>query len=823
MACSLATVGACATPGVPRSSARPRERELVATHVAAAPRVTVATPLTGPPWRVDDTRIVWGGVRFEVRDAEVEAAGGLGGRIVAVTHSERGWLFLTADGVLARAGDFLGGLELVERWDGTGSLVAARDRIVIAQRDVLWTSAGDELARHSLPAPLEDGAFLGDTGLALAGGALHETRDGGRTWSPIDLGGVLPLAVSLADDGFAVMRTDGPHRWRDGGWERVSSAPTETAILTSSQRLPLLRAAARLPWMRLDAELLAELEEQARNLEEGCVDAAFGGAYSFARCARDGAAWWERRGGAELVRVDVASSDPPLVSTDGRTALWMTPCGAREDGACALVGDRATSAPLDADADVVAVGAGLAVVRRDDAEPWERALLVDLRTGRPVLVRFSSEARAMLDAPTVQLEGAWIASDGRSLTLSLRRESAHSRQLVLATGDPAAGLRVHPLPLGAAQVGTLAGGAVVVFGDSARGHHWGRSGGRFRRLQIPLDGALGSEADDVLTCSETSCRSGSIVIGTDTQAESALLGGGGWVQPTLTPRVRVIQLDEVREWPRLECDGATWTPLTAAGSVVSTQPRARARREVDGAIERWSWRTGSGPEQYATAPAPASAPESVTLMHATPQYALVARCVARACAVDMLREGRVEAIPAPPLLAGWATLPLDDGGAIVVVRVSAPNREYPINIGWRFDATGRLARSIARPAPLYLARWGSYGWLEPAGDELIFTGLDGSVRRFGHHSEHEPRPCRDAPRRDALLVRHTTQSWLDRDGRHLSAFPWLELEPASACVRAYEVHPATPMEVWPSRIEAHAGRLRVIERGRPSGECREHH
>lgn len=833
----LVALAACAHP-----MATPPPPQPPALSAPGVPHAAVATPWAGEPWRVDDTRVVWGGVRFEQRDETLEAAGGFAAPLIAAASTDAGWLFLTSDGLLARADEFLGTPEVIERWSEPGWAVRSTGRIVLANRDGLWTSVGQRLERMALDVPVYAAAFRGDWGLVVGDDVVHETRDGGRSWSTLDLAGELALDVVLhPDGGFVVMRTDGPHRRRGGTWESASSFPDAWDGVESSVRSPLLRAAATLPYMRLDAAFLEALEYAGYAVDEGCIELAFGGPFAFAYCSRADAEWWERRDGTRELRLDVADSQPPVVSLDGRTALWWSPCGGLDpatDEACALLDEQLVRVRNDHDASVRGVGGGLALLERHQGdELWERLVLVDLRTGRESPLRFSNEARTLIRGNTVQFEHVAIHSDGAVVALTFARAAEGNQRLVLVAGDPAVGLQVRRLPSGAAHATILRDGSAVAFGTEASDLFWAPDGGRFQRVPLRADGVVPYDPYDLLSCGATTCRVGVITIGTGPVPEPATAAGFGaganLVRDTRTSfAAAVMPRDELRRF-RLDCDG---TAITArderSGAVRSAAPEVRVSRRVEGGrvppgrgrsvieggVERWSWRVSDGPEQHAVGPA-SSAPVygQPIVARATRHYALVMRCAARGCDAEVMREGRIERVPAPPW-SDYAAVPLDGGGTLVVARVVVSGTGARLYLGWHFDASGRLAHRIARTTPLQLARWGGYGWAERVGGELVFTSSDGTQRRASLPAHEGSDTCGNPRRDDALLVRSEDVVRVI-SGEELAAFPWVELTPQRACIRSYELRPLQPLDEWPSRIEAHHGRLRLVQRGRPI-ECR---
>ncbi|MDB4928632.1 MAG: hypothetical protein JWM10_1116, partial [Myxococcaceae bacterium] len=133
----------------------------------------------------------------------------------------RGWVFVTADGTIARSDTFTGPLRLLGRvpcvrpWVGPARSAGRVALVDLA--GALWTTDGTAPAtRWSFPSRVRAAVFA-DTvhgAVVLEHGELLETRDAGRTWPRVDLGHEVAWTVALTPRGIAAATTAGA--WRLG-------------------------------------------------------------------------------------------------------------------------------------------------------------------------------------------------------------------------------------------------------------------------------------------------------------------------------------------------------------------------------------------------------------------------------------------------------------------------------------------------------------------------------------------------------------------------------------------------------------------------------
>jgi hypothetical protein len=196
------------------------------------------------------TRVVAGSLRAELTaDGVALADDRFEFRIMAAvraTPAGAAWLFLAADGTVARASSFLGPLEplghVPQLEDRTlDSLTASQGRLAIATRDPhasLWTTDGSApvAPAHDLPPGNVVSAAFADADhgmIVVEGGALFLTRDGMRSFARIDLGDAAAATVAAMDGALYVMTSSGGARFdRDG---TLRDAPGTVSVMPPPQ------------------------------------------------------------------------------------------------------------------------------------------------------------------------------------------------------------------------------------------------------------------------------------------------------------------------------------------------------------------------------------------------------------------------------------------------------------------------------------------------------------------------------------------------------------------------------------------------------------
>ena len=229
-------IAACATPATPAqrpSLTSPSSPSPPSPPSPPTPAPSLDTPSCGSPRLVaihaDGARdVVCDSIRATLRPhgAPAVAAQRLREPIVAAAPVARGWVFVDADGAITRADTFLGPLHLVGRVPCAARpahAVRASGRVaVLDARGALWTTDGTAPpARATLPARVLSAAFFDSArgAAALEHGELVATRDGGRSWSPVDLQHEVAWQVALTPQGLVIATTagaqsfdaDGPH------------------------------------------------------------------------------------------------------------------------------------------------------------------------------------------------------------------------------------------------------------------------------------------------------------------------------------------------------------------------------------------------------------------------------------------------------------------------------------------------------------------------------------------------------------------------------------------------------------------------------------
>lgn len=205
--------------------------------------------------RGDVTRVVAGPLRAELTaDGVALADDRFADRIVAAVRVAPGaaWLFLAADGTVARARSFLGPLErfgyVPQRAEGAPDWsTASHGRLAIAVRDPrasLWTTDGSApvAPAHGLPPGIVMGAAFADADhgmIVVEGGALFVTRDGMRSFARVDLGDAAAASVAAMDgalyvatsSGIAIFDRDGARREGPGAAQVMPPSVASVVLL----------------------------------------------------------------------------------------------------------------------------------------------------------------------------------------------------------------------------------------------------------------------------------------------------------------------------------------------------------------------------------------------------------------------------------------------------------------------------------------------------------------------------------------------------------------------------------------------------------------
>lgn len=139
----------------------------------------------------DGWLLAFGGARVRVEGAQtVRAEESTASPIVAGMHLGEHWVFVTDAGSVFRSDTALGPLSLVGTLEGSdlGALVSLNHRIALLDEDgVLFVGDADGMTRVETDAPVIDASFASPSfGARIgAGGDLHTTLDGGRSWARV--------------------------------------------------------------------------------------------------------------------------------------------------------------------------------------------------------------------------------------------------------------------------------------------------------------------------------------------------------------------------------------------------------------------------------------------------------------------------------------------------------------------------------------------------------------------------------------------------------------------------------------------------------------
>lgn len=207
------------------------------THASAPPAsAPESSPLTAQEsWVAGTTED--GAVAIVRRDARLAASRGparsapvrFAANVAGVTRVAGGWVFVTADGSVARADSFLGEprdlgrLPCAFRVDRVSRGLATA---VDADGALLTTDGAAPFARVATPALVRAAAFAtASFGAAiLRDGAVIATRDGGRSWRAVDLRGDVAWAFGHAREGLIVRGATARHALSEDGSVREAGA-----------------------------------------------------------------------------------------------------------------------------------------------------------------------------------------------------------------------------------------------------------------------------------------------------------------------------------------------------------------------------------------------------------------------------------------------------------------------------------------------------------------------------------------------------------------------------------------------------------------------
>jgi hypothetical protein len=464
-------------------------------------------------------RVIAGSLRAELTPHEVRFADDqFAVSIIRVARVQRGWLFLAADGAVARADSFLGPLQPLghvprPRPDAAiFPLSALAGRLAFAAPDPhasRWTPDGTApiaLARGAPPGTITSAAFTdADHGMiVVTGGELFVTRDGAASFQRVDLGDAAAAGVVLADGKLHVHTSSGRVVFDRDGVRAGSS--TEGPMPASDPKLAArVHAAALRRYGALVAELFGGVVTDRGDVlvpnRETLGDLA--GPPSTAEldalerrdctAARWGAAVAVFCGAGPPVRVDPTMQrstpmgkyalDPAnvVLSADGTHAAW--PCGGDQPAQqrlCALVDGKVIEHPAERGSLIGMHGDAL-VVRRTARSPntYEIALL-DATTGRDrQVLSVSVPTAAGLSGESWQL-----SADGAAVIGTVHESGAagdprsETWLLHVALADQA--VTTVRLPDGATRAGFITAGRGVATGQDAAklwltddgGAHW---------------------------------------------------------------------------------------------------------------------------------------------------------------------------------------------------------------------------------------------------------------------------------------------------------------------------------------------------------------
>jgi hypothetical protein len=464
--------------------------------------------------RGDVTRVIAGPLRAELTaDGVALADDRFGDRIVAAVRAApagAAWLFLAADGTVARARSFLGPLEplghVPQPENGmVGSPTASQGRLAIRTRDPdasLWTTDGSAPvapAQDLPPGIVVSAAFVdADHGMiVIEGGALFLTRDGMRSFVRVGLGGAAAASVVgregalyvTTSSGVAIFDRGGALREGPGAAAAVPPLPDPVWLPVSDRDAALYRrvftaalhrygalvaeafygtiAADGRPVVAVDpphskgVNMLVALDGPPPDVDLTALE-------HYRRCVVR--RWGDHLGlacGDGLFRADATTLRPTLVtaksvlldvalSGDGVHAAWS--CGT---SLCLLDGSRVIERPYGSDRLLGLHGSAAVVWRQRGDGP--ALVLIDAATG-------IERSFALRELPSgVGTANAWqLTADGAAaIAVAPGPDPARgeSRLLRLALSDGA--VTPVPLPRGAIRAGFLSAERGVAAGEDA--------------------------------------------------------------------------------------------------------------------------------------------------------------------------------------------------------------------------------------------------------------------------------------------------------------------------------------------------------------------
>ena len=190
-------------------------------------------------------RVIVGSLRAEVTGDRIDFADDrFGFPIVGAARVGSSWLFVTADGVVARAESFLGALAPLgqvpqpywEAWP-EASLQLSRGRLAVPTQDPhasLWTTDGSAPIAAAGGAPkgvVASAAFVDASHgmIVVDGGELWVTRDGAASFARVDLGDHAATTVVARDGELEVATSTGVVVFDRDGNEKVRGVSPTTS------------------------------------------------------------------------------------------------------------------------------------------------------------------------------------------------------------------------------------------------------------------------------------------------------------------------------------------------------------------------------------------------------------------------------------------------------------------------------------------------------------------------------------------------------------------------------------------------------------------
>jgi hypothetical protein len=471
-------------------------------------------------------RFVAGPLRCEVTANQVTFADDrFAFGIIAVTRAKGGWLFVAADGAVARADSFLGPLRPLGHVPRAalemsfGVLPPSAGRLAVLApdpRESLWTTDGSSpvAPARGVPGDVLSVAFAdADHGMVvIEGGELFATRDGAASFERVDLGDVAAAAVAHVDGGLVVTTSAGfiafdregklvgpvstsavtparlndhvPEEWMI--YRRILAASFRRHGALMAESLGGVVAADGRVLVPVDHELksldeASDAEVAARQSVQPCLGARWGGGVALVcedglfsvAAATQGAATQGATtpgattpGAAVVRRATWNEWKAPRLSEDGIHAAWL--CGSRQDALdelCMVAGGRETRRPLGDDRLIGSHGDEVVVRRSSPAA--HAVVLIDAATGEE---RRSFAVRVPPGAPSVA-DDAWQVTPDGTVFATARAPSAaaaapgESWLIRVALADGA--VAIVRLPDGATRSGFISAARGVAANDDA--------------------------------------------------------------------------------------------------------------------------------------------------------------------------------------------------------------------------------------------------------------------------------------------------------------------------------------------------------------------